>query len=194
MPVHMTFHLPSRALVCPGRVFECTTSHSAKLERCPFNQVLSVAMEQVTYTKRGCRCLTIWRCGFQALPKAFSCLTHLQSLDIMDPYCDLYVLQQMTALTWLKVVVCGRYDPDQDLAFAFPASLKFLEIECNTKHHAHNGRRLDQVYAISRQNLELMLFNLYTSHVPSSHPFTWVTCPASMSAHAQLLRYACTST
>jgi len=67
----------------------------------------------------------------------------------MDPYQDLRVLQQMSSLTWLRVFVHGRYDPDECLAFTFPPSLHFLELRCNRKRYAKGGsvylRRPDPV-------------------------------------------------
>ena len=85
-----------------------------------------------------CRSLTL-RCCVHSLSEEFSNLRSLEHLDIMDPYQDLRVLQQMSPLTWLRVFVHGHYDPDECLAFTFPPSLHFLELRCNRKRYSRTG-------------------------------------------------------
>ena len=75
----------------------------------------------------------------------------------MDPYQDLRVLQQLSSLTWLRVFVHGRYDPDECLAFTFPPSLHCLELRCNRKRYAKGGsvylRRPDPVRPLCRNEI-----------------------------------------
>ncbi len=96
-------------------------------------------------------------CGFVSLSEDFSNLRSLEHLDIMDPYLDLRVLQQMSSLTWLRVFVHGNYDPDDCLAFTFPLSLHFLELRCNRESHSESNlvylRRPDPVRPVCRNEL-----------------------------------------
>ncbi|KAL0025830.1 hypothetical protein WJX79_004116 [Trebouxia sp. C0005] len=66
------------------------------------------------------RSLTLRCCGFQSLSEELSNLRSLEHLDMMDPYQDLQVLQQMSPLTWCNQkrhakggsVYLRRPDPD----------------------------------------------------------------------------------
>lgn len=84
----------------------------------------------------------------------------------MDPYQDLKVLQQMPALTWLRIHFNGlrTTDADQSLALAVPSSLLFLHVTCNVQRYAKGGsiylRRPDAVGSthMSSDCLSLIFF------------------------------------